>query len=314
MQFDRIAIFGAGGIGSFFGGMLARAGHEVALVCRGRHLEAVRAQGLTVKHARGPFTVHPLATDDTVQVGPVDVVFNCVKLYDLRASAAQMLPLLGPKTIVVTTQNGVCARDEIASVVPAAQILSGAAFSSAHLVEPGVVGMRGNMDQLILGEHEGGASERAIALAHVGTAAGLRVEASADIRQALWRKYVLLGSLCLVCCLSRQPVAAIPSSPGLRELMVALMREIMAVAAASGVPLEEGVVDYSLQYAQDAPPGVKVSMHEDLDAGRRLELEWLAGHLSREGARLKVPTPVTDIALACLRPFADGSPAAARPA
>jgi 2-dehydropantoate 2-reductase len=297
----KIAIFGAGGIGSLFGGMLARSGHEVALVCRGAHLQAIRSRGLKVRVDREELSASVFATQVPAEIGPVDYVLNCVKLYDITASAVAMAPLISAATTIVTTQNGVCAAPMLSKTIAPDHLVAGAAFSSAHVVEPGVVVMHGNMNRLQFGELQGGSSDRVALLEKVGQGAGLRFEAVPNIQTELWKKFALLNALSLVCCLTRQPVGVVQTSQQIRSITGTMIQEASAVASALGVMLPPTVEKEALAYIDASPPDVKVSMLDDLLGGRRLELEWLAGDLCQEARLLGVSVPVTQLAYEFLR-------------
>lgn len=291
---------GAGAIGSFLGGMLARSGAEVVLLCRGSHLAAVREKGLRVRSPAGEFTVDAIdATANPEEAGIADVVIQAVKLYDLADSSRAMLPMIGPRTLVLPIQNGVTAADEVGAIVRVERIVPATLYINAHLEAPGVVHSRSEKNILVMA-----ALERIAAFREQCVAAGIDARGSPDIQVDLWRKFIPLAALSALACLCRQPIGAILQNPALKTLYRQAMAEVAVLGRAKGVALEADIVERMLALAATYKYDARVSMLEDLEAGKRLELEWLSGYVTREAARLGVPVPFHDMAYACLKPLA----------
>ena len=179
----RIAVFGAGGMGGFFGGVLARSAEDVTLIARGTHLEAIRANGLTVKsQLLGDFTVPVRATDDPREVGPVDLILFCVKTYDLEAAVEQARPLLGENTVLIPVQNGIEVPDQLARLLGEKHVLGGLTYVGGSIEAPGVVAQRGKSGEIIFGELQGGKSPRTERVLSTLRQAGLDATLEADIR------------------------------------------------------------------------------------------------------------------------------------
>lgn len=284
---------GAGGIGSYIGGMLARSGVDVTLVCRGAHLAAILESGLALKSPKEEFLVKIKATASPVAA---DVVLQTVKLYDLESSTRQMLPVVGPRTLVLPLQNGVTAAQEVGAIVGAGRVAAGTVFLNARLSAPGVVDSRSEMNTVVF-------DEKAKAFAGLCAAAGIDARVSKDIVAEQWRKFIPVAGLSALSCLSRQPIGPVRDDPALRRLYRQAMQEVALLAAAKGVALESDIVERMLALAESYKYDARVSMLEDLEAGKRLELDWLSGYVSREAARLGVPTPFHDMAYACLKPL-----------
>ena len=298
---------GAGGVGSYMGALLARAGAEVTLICRGAHLAAIRADGLRVTGPDGLVAVTDIAaTDDPAAVGPVDVVVQSVKLYDLAAASQQLRPMIGPATTLVPVQNGVTAPEEIGAIVGPMHVVGGVVFINSTVVAPGVVHCKSDINSLIFGELDGRASQRVAAFREVCVSAGIDARVSDSVQTEQWRKFVPVAGLSAISCLSRQPIGPIREDRKLRALYRQAMTEVVALATAKGVTLESGIVDHMLTLAERYQPDAKVSMLEDLEAGKPLELDWLSGYVSREARQLGVSTPFHDVAYACLKPLAGG--------
>ncbi len=303
------AIMGAGGLGAFYGGLLARAGHTVHFIARGAHLEAMQRQGLRVESdTAGDFTLDVVqATDDPGTVGPVDVVLMGVKAYDLTAAGEAIRPMMQAQTMVVPLLNGVDMAERIGAVIGMEHLLGGVVYASSNIMAPGHVRHVLNAP-LVFGELDGGLSDRVTALEATLRDAGLVVQASAEIRAELWRKYLFVSALAAVCGVVRLPTRAVLSYPATRELMAACMAEVAALAAASGVPLEPDIVAQTLAKADRFDPRHTVSLLLDLRRGRRLELDAMVGTVVRLGREHGVPTPVSAVLHAALVPYAQGPP------
>lgn len=298
---------GAGGVGGYFGGLLARAGHDVTLIARGAHLEAIRAQGLRVEGVEERFTVKAPASDDPRQVGPVDLVLYCVKTYHNATAIPLLPPLLRKDTVVLTLQNGVSSAQELAAVLGPGPILTGAVYIEVTIREPGVIVQSGGPRRIVFGEPVGGPSPRARRLCDVLVQAGIRAEVAEDTRRALWTKFMFLASFAALTGLSRAPAGKLRADPETRELLVRAMEEVLAVGQAHGVPLEHKAVSEALVFLDSVPASFTSSLHRDLDAGRPLELEVLSGDIWRLGREASVATPVHELFYRCLKIAAAGS-------
>jgi 2-dehydropantoate 2-reductase len=297
----KIAVMGAGGIGSYLGAFLARAGAEVTLVCRGRHLAAVQERGLHLETPREAFSIRVRATDRPE--GEQDVVIQAVKLYDLAASTRQMLSMVGSRTMVVPIQNGVTAADEVQALVPAGNVVGGTVFINSHVTAPGVATSRGEINSFSFGELDRQKTERVARFQDLCIKAGLDARVPEDIRAEQWRKFIPVAGLSALSSLCRQPIGPILADPSLKALYRQAMQEVADLAAAKAIALERDIVERMLAAAARYKYDARVSMLEDLEAGKPLELEWLSGYVSREAARLGARAPFHDMAYACLKHY-----------
>lgn len=308
----RIAVMGAGGIGSYYGGVLARAGQDVTFVARGAHLAALRAHGLTVQTDDGRFTVHPVqATDDPAAVGVADLVLLTTKAYDLPAALAAMRPLVGPETLILPLLNGVDIPERIAAVYPTGQVLAGLTYLPANRPGPGTVHQPGPQRRLLLGEPAGPLTDRARRVAALMQGAGIRAEGADDMPRETWTKFVLVTANGGVCGVTRSPIGAVMADPDTRALYTDCCREVQAVAGALGVALSDQAVADTLAHADSTPVDNRPSMLQDLEAGRPLELEVLHGTVVRLGREAGVAVPVNTFIHAALKLRAAGAPAGA---
>lgn len=303
----RVAVMGAGGMGGYFGGRLARSGAAVAFVARGEHLRAIQARGLVVKSIGGDFTVGAPATDDPGRVpdliGPVDLVLFCVKSYDTEAAAEALRPLLAPDTAVLTLQNGVVNLETLTRVLGAGRVLGGLVYGFAVIESPGVV-RHTQGGRIVFGELDGRESPRAARFLAAGRLAGFPIEVSPAIRREVWQKYMVICALSGLTALTRRPIGEIRSCPESRRLYRTILEELAAVAAADGAGLPPDAVGTCLANADSLAPDSYSSLYHDLVNGRRLELEALQGHAVRLGARHGIPTPALFAVYAALRPSA----------
>ena len=297
----RVAVLGAGGVGGAYGGELARAGHEVRLLARGAHLDAIRARGLEVRSPEGAFTVRPLATDQPDALGEVDLALIAVKTYSLSeiAHAARRLAVAG--ATVVPLLNGVDATERLATLgVPEAALLPGLTYISAARVAPGVIERRSPFRRVIVGEPSGVVSERARAVAAAFAGAGVEAHASADIHRELWRKLVFLVALSTACGLARAAVGRVRTAPGGERLLRRLVGEAAAVARARRVAFGPDEEEAAVSLLLDLPAAMRPSFLLDLEAGGPTELDALTGAVARMAAEAGVAAPLHEAAAAAL--------------
>ena len=288
----RVAIVGAGGVGGYFGGRLARAGHDVTFIARGAHLAAIRDSGLHVHSIAGDFVVAPAqATDDPAAVGPVDLVIVGVKTWQLGEAARAMRPLVGPDTVVLPLLNGVEAADELAAVVGADHVLGGVCRIIAAIERPGHVRHSGAEPWVGLGELDNTKSPRVSRLHEALAGAGVGAEVAADIRVALWQKFMFIATMSGIGAVTRAPIGQWLPMPGTRALTEAGLAEVVEVGRARGVALPEASVASTLAFMDAIPPQATASMQRDIMAGRPSELEAQSGAVVRLGAEAGVPTP-----------------------
>lgn len=308
---QKIVFIGAGGVGGYFGGQMARAGTaQVAFVARGAHLAALRKQGLTVQSdvaPLGPLAVQ--ATDDPATLGVADVVVIAVKLRDTESAIEQARPLMGPDSVIVSLQNGVQAVDTLSAAFGASRVLGGVAHISAVIESPGVVRHVGQMARITVGELDGQPSARLERfVAAVREAGGAEVTASPQIERAIWEKFAFLSAFSGMTAVCRSPIGPIRSHDHSRAVLGRAFAESVAVAAARGITIEGGV-DKLMGFVDKLPAQMKASMLADLERGAPLELPWLSGAVACIGREQGVGTPTHDTILAALQAYAQGQPA-----
>lgn len=299
----KILVMGTGGVGGYYGGLLAQQGNEVTFIARGAHLYAIRHEGLKVKSAHGDFTLSPAnATDDPANVGPVDLILFCVKTYNTDEAAEAIVPAVGPQTAVMSVQNGIDAAERIGRAVGLEHVVGAATWLSSAVQEPGVIKQISQFRRIVFGELGGGSSERIQSIYEVLNNTGVTVEISENIQKVLWTKFVFIAAVSSIGSLTRLPMGDYRSVPEARTLLTYIMEEITALAGAQGVLLDPDVVQKSLEFIDNSGAHIKPSMQLDVESGHRTEIESMIGVIGRKGRELGIPTPAADFVYASLLP------------
>ncbi|MXZ92374.1 MAG: 2-dehydropantoate 2-reductase [Chloroflexi bacterium] len=300
-----IAVMGAGGVGGYFGGLLARAGHNVTFIARGAHLEAIRRDGLRVISGNdGDFTVAGNATDDPALAGPQELVLFTVKMYHNDDAIHAIAPLVGPDSIILTLQNGIDNGDRLAEVYDPERVMIGSAYLEGRISEPGVV-TQGGPGAASFGERTPGITERGQRLLEVFQTANWRVELLENMTGMLWKKFAYLSGSAGVCAASGCMYGELRSIPETRAAIQAAIAEALAVGEASGAPLEPDSLEWSMNALDNFPATGMASLAKDFAEGRPVELEGLTGTVIRMGREYGVATPVNDALYAVLKPRAN---------
>jgi 2-dehydropantoate 2-reductase len=301
---DRIAVVGAGAVGGYFGAVLARAGSWVAVIARGKHLEAIQRAGLRIEGPNESFSVQPaLATSEVPAIGTVDAVIVAVKAWQVPEIAAALTPLLGPNTRVLPLQNGVEATYQLQAAIGREYPLAGLCRIISMVEAPGRIRHVGGQPTIALGEPDGAPlSGNGRGLADALRAGGIAVETPTDITAALWEKLLVIGAFAGTGAVTRSSVGEIRQPALARGLLCQLMEEVAAVARARGVRLADDVVVRALAFIDSLPPTGTASMQRDIAEGRPSELEAIIGSVVRFGDEAGIATPAMDFVYASLLP------------
>lgn len=306
----RIAVVGAGGVGGGFGAALAKAGADVTFIARGAHLAAMKNQGLKVEGDRGTTHISPTqATDNPAEVGNVDVVLFCVKLWDLESAAERIRPLVGDGTAVIPLQNGIDAPERLIPILGRGAVMGGVAQISASIVAPGVIRQVGAFMRMIFGELDGESSKRGEQFRDLCLKAGFDATLSDQILTELWMKFIPLATNASITAATRQPIGKLKDDPDLRPIFIAAVKEIIDIGRARKIALPADAFERTLDFIDRCPPAMKASMALDLERGNRLELPWLGGKVVELGRELGVPTPTHALLYALLKPYVMGAAA-----
>jgi 2-dehydropantoate 2-reductase len=290
----RIAIYGAGGVGGYFGGRLAQAGEDVAFIARGEHLRALQRDGLRVESIEGDFRVAPVAaTDNPATIGPVDVVLLAVKTWQVPDALQAMQPLVGPDTVVVPLQNGVEAPHQVAAALGDGHAAAGLSSLITSVAGPGVIRHEGAAPRIAFARLDGERDRRLEALLDAfDRAQGLTAEIPEDVEAALWRKLLMIATFSGVGAVTRAPVGVLRSLPETRAMLQQSLDEIYDVALARAVRLTPAAKEAAMGFMEALPPGALASMQRDILEGRPSELEAQSGAVVRLGEEAGAGTPL----------------------
>ena len=289
----RIAVFGTGGVGGYFGGRLAQAGEEVIFIARGNHLQAMHRDGLQVDSINGDFKIQPVqATDDPQRVGQVDMVLVAVKAWQVPEAAVAMRPMVGEQTGVVPLENGVDAPAQLVAALGADHVLGGLCKISAFIEGPGYIRHVGIEPYVAFGELDHRLSQRSEALRQAFERAGVNVEVPRIIQVAMWEKFVFIAAISGVGAVTRAPAGVIRSLPEARQMLEDAIEEIVAVARVLKIDLPEEISANTIAFIDGLPQKVTASMQRDVIDGRPSELGSQNGAVVRMGLETGVPTPV----------------------
>lgn len=304
----RVAVMGAGGVGGYFGARLSRGGHDVAFIARGRHLAAIRADGLRVQSPLGDMHLRdPVVTADPAALDPVDLVLFGVKLWDTESAAEQLKPLLQPETAVVSFQNGVVKDDILRGVLGTKHVIGGVCYIAAAIAEPGVIRHSGPLQKLVFGEYDGSFSSRVEAFRDACLDSGIDVEVSSQIERTIWEKFVFLVGLSGTASLVRTAIGPIRGNQRARAFLHDVMDEVVQVARVYGITLPSGYADEQLAFIDTIPATMTSSMQIDLERGNRLEVAWLSGDVVARGQKVGVATPANRAIADMIAVHADGA-------
>jgi 2-dehydropantoate 2-reductase len=301
----KIAVMGTGGVGGYFGGLLARAGHELTFVARGRHLAAIRERGhLTVESVLdGAFKAPGRALEDTSTAGIQELVLFTVKMYDNASAIMAVGPMVGPDTVVLTLQNGIDNGEQLAKLAGPSRVMVGSAYMEGRVKEPGVVS-QGGPGTAVFGEITPGITERGRYLLREFQAAGWRVELHENAPGMLWKKFAYIAGSAAVNAATNSVYGEMRAIPETRALIQSAVDEVLAVGRALGAPVMEDSLQWAMASLDRFPAQGRASLAKDFLENRPVELEGLTGTVVRLGREARVPTPVNDALYAILKPWA----------
>jgi len=299
----RIAVYGCGGVGGYFGGRLAQIGQDVTFIARNENLSALRSQGLKVGSIAGDFILDKVkATSNPADVGVVDYVLCGVKAWQVTAAARAMQPMVGPNTLVVPLQNGVEAPDQLAAILDPANVLGGLCAIIAFQAGPGHIKHSGGNPLIRFGHLDNRADPRINALSEVfNHCIGVKSSIPEDIMVAMWQKFMLITPWSGLGAVSRAPLGVLLEQPETRELLTQAMEEVYRLGIAREVGLPENSVATTMATLEGIPPNSTTSMQRDLVRGRPSELDAQNGAVVRLAHEVGLDTPINRFFLYSLR-------------
>jgi 2-dehydropantoate 2-reductase len=302
----KIAAMGAGGVGGYFGGRLQQGGHEVTFFARGRHLEAIRENGLTIESAHGNANLKVRVYEDPREAEVADVVLFAVKLWDTESAAERLRPIVGEHTVVIPFQNGVESIERLRRIFPEKNVMGGSAYIGTRIRAPGVIEHSGQMSRLQFGPLLPSQRDAAEAFLKACRESKIQAEITDDIVKANWEKFAFLVGLSSATAVARAPLGVVRSDPDLRWLFEQAMRETWRLGRARGVKLADDYVEQRMAFADTLHADMKASLLHDLENGGKLEAPWLCGAVSRMSKESGLEAPVNRSVYAALKPHVDG--------
>jgi len=305
----KIATMATGGIGGYLAVRLSNAGHQVATIARGAHLEAIQKAGLTLNGFDGNHCIKPwIATSDPGEIGTVDAVILGVKGDALESAAKLCAPMVGDNTIVIPFLNGVEASDRLTKFLPAENVGNGVAQISTTISEPGVIKQTGEFNRFIFAERDSRPSARIDRLRYAINEAGSSAPPTDDIDRDLWSKFVLFAAVSGVTAAARCTMGDIFENKHLAELFQAIVSETAALGRARGIALSGTIESDIWAVANGLPPTMRASTAIDLEHARPLEIEWISGAVNRLSQTANLQAPVNKSIYALLSPYIHGRP------
>jgi len=298
----KIAIIGAGGVGGFFGGKMARAGFDVTFIARGEHLKALKAKGLKVLSTEGDFEVNPVkATDDIKEIGDVELVILGTKAWQVSEVAAS-LNKVNNFCSVLPLQNGVMAFDEISAELGKERVLGGLCRIFSKIESPGVILHTGAEASLVFGEMDNRKSKRTEEFLDVFRKSGIRSRISDDIQVELWKKFINICASGLL-AVSRSTYGEIRQIKETREMMVELFEEVYAISQKMGINVEHEFIQKTVAFIDTFPHDATSSLTRDVWEGKPSEIEYQNGTVVRLGERSGIKTPINRFIYNCILPM-----------
>ncbi len=299
----RIGVLGAGGVGGLVAGLLARAGHDVALVARGAALVAIRERGLRVDSPLGVFTARVDVASSPRELAPVDACLVAVKTWQVADAVSALGPFLGDRGVLVPLENGVDAPDECVAALGPERVVGGLCHMLSWIAEPGAVKHVGAAPRFTFGAWRSPLDGRADALKRALAEAGGDVHIVDDFPAALWEKFLFIASFGGVGAIARSTAGVVRTIPETRALLVTAFEEVRAVATAKGIALAPDLIERTLAFVDALPESATASLQRDVVAGRPSEIDSLSGAVARIGATLGVDVPVHRAIHAALLPL-----------
>ena len=299
----KIAVIGAGGVGGYFGGRLAKAGFDVTFLARGEHLREIQKNGLRVKSVNGDFIVeNAQATDSIQKIGFADIIILAVKAWQVRDISRELAPIIRKETIVLPLQNGVVTAEELAENIPSENIVRGLCKIISKMESPGVINHFALDPVVIFGETDSVVTERIELLKSVFDNAGIRALISDDITADLWKKFIAICVSGLL-AVTKTNYGELRELKETRQMMTDLIREIYALSQHLRINIEPEFPDKLISLIDTYPPGTTSSLTRDVWEGRPSEIEYQNGTVVRLGEKYGVATPVNRFVYNCILPM-----------
>ena len=300
----KILVYGAGGVGGYFGARLAESGNKVSFIARGEHMRAIKESGLQLESINGNITVYSeLVTNDINEVGTPDLVLLGVKSWQLPEVASELKKIISKDTIVLPLQNGADNYEKLTEILPKENVLAGLCFIVSYIEKPGKIKHASFEPRIVFGEADNSQSERISMISNLFSEARIDFLNPENIQLEIWKKFLFICTISGIGGLTRVSIDKIRNSAYLFDLMKQTSAEIRSVANAKDIPLNNEHIEKAFQIIENQPEGTTASTQRDIMEGKPSEIENFNGYIVREGERLGIKTPVNKMIYECLKPM-----------
>ena len=298
----NIVVIGAGGIGGYFGGRIAKAGYDVTFIARGKHLEAIKNNGLQVKSTKGDFTVHPKITDDLNDIKNPDLIIMGIKSWQVEEVAEQIKPIVTDTTMVLPLQNGADNVDKLLKHLDKNNVLAGLCKIVSKVEAPGIINHFAFEPEIVFGEIDNSHTERIEKVKEVFDAAGFKNKIADNIHESIWRKFLFITMVSGIASLTRVVFGEMKKDKNIEKIIVDTANEIKSIANVKGINISDDDVEFAMNMYKNSEYNTTASMQRDIMEGKPSELENFNGYIVQQGKLLGIPTPINAFIYECLLP------------
>ena len=298
----NIVVIGAGGIGGYFGGRIAKAGFDVTFIARGKHLEAIKKNGLQVKSTKGDFTVHPKVTNDLNDIKNPDLIILGVKSWQVEEVAKQIKPIVTDATMVLPLQNGANNVDKLLLHLDKKNVLAGLCKIVSKVEAPGIINHFTFEPEIIFGENDNSLTERIQKVKTVFDVAGFKNKISKDIHKDIWRKFMFITMVSGIASLTRVVLGEMQKDKNIENIILDTASEIQKIANAKKILITDKDIEFAMNMFKNSEYNSTTSMQRDIMEGKPSELENFNGFIVEQGKVLRIPTPLNSFIYQCLLP------------
>ncbi len=299
----HIVIYGTGGVGGYFGTRLAQAGNDVTFIARGKHLEAIKQNGLQLKSSKGDYLVYPAKARATIsEIADIDLILVCVKTWQVVEVAQKIKPVLNENTMVISLLNGVENEDTLCSIIDKKNLLAGLCKIVSKIEDYGIINHLSYEPTIVFGELNNTKTKRALQLEKLFLKAGITTKLADNIQKEIWTKFLYITTVSAVGALTRATIGEMIAMPQIKRMMIQIAEEIVTIAKSKGINFSENIIDKQFQIIETQPYNTTSSLQRDMMEGKPSELEAQNGTIVKLGKELGIPTPVNSFIYYCLLP------------
>ncbi len=298
----NIVVIGAGGVGGYFGGRIAKAGYDVTFIARGKHMEAIKNKGLQVKSTKGNFIVHPKATDNLYDIKNPDLIILGVKSWQVEEVAKQLKPIVTETTMVLPLQNGADNVDKLLSHLDAKNVIAGLCKIVSKVEAPGIINHFAFEPEIIFGENDNSKTKRINKVKSVFDDAGFKNKIPENIHRDIWRKFLFITMVSGIASLTRVVFGEMLKDKNIEKIILDSANEIKSVANTKGINISDDDIEFAMNMYKKSEYDTTASMQRDIMESKPSELENFNGYIVKQGKLLGIPTPTNTFIYECLLP------------